>query len=84
MRPSEKAWLAIAGFVVGYNLLARDGEMLSEKADDWDANRPWLSKTIITLVAVHLANAVPPALDPIHWLFLVSRAVSRRTSLQNA
>lgn len=84
MRPSEKAWLAIAGFVVGYNLLARDGEMLSEKADDWDANRPWLTRTIITLVAVHLANAVPPPLDPIHWVFLVSRAVSRHPRLQKA
>ena len=80
MRPSSKAWAALAAYVIIYNLSAPEGEMLSERCDRWQEARPWLTRAVITLVAVHLANGVPQSIDPVHWVFLAARSCRRAVS----
>ena len=88
MRAADRAWVGLAGYVLAYNLLAPDGEMLSEGADRYQERRPWLTRAAITLVAVHLSNGVPAAVDPVHWAFVAARgarrAVSRPSSAKKA
>jgi len=84
MRPACKAWTALGAYVVTYNLLAPEDEMLSTGADRLLEKRPWLTRAAIAMVAVHVANGVPASVDPVHWAFLAARAVSRHISVKNA
>ena len=84
LRQSDLAWIALASGVVSWNLIAKDGELLSEAVDRYMISHPWRTRAIIALVAIHLSNSVPPSCDPIHWIFLVTRkGVSRPTSVKN-
>lgn len=70
LQPSDKAWIALGVGVLGWNLTCEDGETLSEAADRWPM---WLALPAAFAVAAHVSNAVPTNLDPIHWLFVLSR-----------
>ena len=84
MKSSDKAWIALGGYVIIWNLIAEDGDLLSEAVDRYMISHPWRTRAIIALVAIHLSNSVPPSCDPIHWIFLVTRkGVSRPTSVKN-
>ncbi len=78
MRSADRAWLILGVSVVVYEVAAEDGELLSEACDRYLANHPWLTRTIVGALALHLINAVPPALDPIHQLFAVKRRLNSR------
>jgi hypothetical protein len=78
-RPSAKTcWAAIGVIVVGHNISADDADTLSEAVDEWIMLHPWLTRAIIAIVALHLANAVPTRIDPIHLVFVRVRAPLRR------
>lgn len=64
MRPAKWAWAALLIGVVGYELLAKDGELLSEEVDRWLVDHPVVTTTAITLTAAHLLNALPTWADP--------------------
>lgn len=63
MRPADRAWLALAGGVIAYDVLAPDGETLSEAVDRWLEHHPWLTRAVIMTVARHLVNEL--GLDPL-------------------
>lgn len=78
MHAADKAWLALAAGVVTYNLLAEDGELLSEGADRYMLTHPWLTRGAALVLAGHVCNVWPSRLDLIHWLFVLSRRWRRR------
>lgn len=69
MRPSEKAWIALAAGVIVYEIVAEDGEMLSHAVDSWLKSHPIITTSAISLTALHLLNVLPKAIDPWHWAF---------------
>lgn len=75
MKPSQYAWCAIAVGVVAYNVTARDGDTLSECVDEWIERHRWLPRSAIAMVALHLANALPPQYDVVHRLFATARCL---------
>ena len=69
----EQAWIALAIVVVGYEILAAPGELLSEAVDRFLARHPLATRAAIITVALHLANALPDRVDPIHLLAVALR-----------
>lgn len=78
MRAADRAWLVLAAGVVVYEMAAEDGELLSEGADRYMQHHPWLTRTVVAALALHIANAVPCRIDPIHQLFAVKRRLNSR------
>lgn len=73
MKPSDRAWLVLAGSVIAYEALAADGELMSEGVDRYLEARPWLTRAVIAAVGLHLCNVLPGVVDPLHWLSAVKR-----------
>lgn len=73
LRPSDRAWLALAAGVVGYELAAPRNELLSEAVDRYLEAHPWITRVTVTAVALHLLNFIPGQLDPIHQIFNLAR-----------
>jgi len=73
LRPADKAWLTLAVGVVGYEIWAPRGELLSEGVDRYLEARPWLARVVVWTVAAHLLNMLPGPLDPLHWLSAIKR-----------
>ncbi len=67
MRASDKAWLALGSSVAVYELVAKDGEMLSHSYDRWLTKRPILTWTCTLITAAHLLNVLPMRADPFVW-----------------
>ena len=68
MKPSDRAWLALAVGVAGYEVLARENELLSEAVDRYLEARPCVTRAVIITVAAHLLNLLPTRLDPLALL----------------
>lgn len=77
LAPGELAWATLGLGVVAYNSMTSEGQMLSEQADRWVDRHPILTRTIVGVVAAHVANAAPAKYDPIHWLFIGVRKLTR-------
>jgi hypothetical protein len=76
MRRAKSLWLAGAAIAITHNITAEDGDTLSEAVDDWLDTHPVLTRTVIAMLALHLANAIAARADPVHWAFwLVRRRV---------
>jgi hypothetical protein len=75
MISGRKTWCAILGIVVAHDLLADDGQLLSEIADEWMLAHPWLTRVGVMAVALHLINAFEanPKLDIISLGFVILR-----------
>lgn len=69
MRPSDRAWIALATGVVAYDLLAPAGQTLSEGADHYMINHPWITRAVAFALAGHVCNLLPPRWDVIHLAF---------------
>lgn len=68
LRPSDGAWLTLAGGVLVWDTCCPPGEMLSEGVDRYMVRHPWLTRAVVALVALHLCNHLPKSTDPISWL----------------
>lgn len=73
MRPSQKAWIALAAGVIIYEIGATEGEMLSHQCDRWLASHPVLTTAVISFTALHLLNMLPSKVDPWHIAFVWRR-----------
>ncbi len=71
IRPADRAWLALAVGVAAYEVLAREGEMLSHSYDRWLINHPVLTWSATIVTAAHLLNLLPSQMDPYQWGFLI-------------
>lgn len=63
---ANKAWAALGAGVVAYELVCPVGETLSEGVDRALESHKWLTIAAIGVTALHLANALPPQVDPYH------------------
>ena len=76
MRHGDRGWVIVAAVVVAVEVTAGEGELLSEAVDRYLTGRPWLTRSVVTVLALHLINLLPPRVDPIHQLvYLISRPV---------
>lgn len=76
MRASQRAWTALAIGVAAYEVLARDGELLSHQVDRWLESHPVITTTVVVLTGAHLLNILPHRLDPWVWAFSWRSVVS--------
>jgi hypothetical protein len=67
--------MVIGGIVLGHNITAEDGDTLSEWVDGWLEKHPLLTRAVISVVALHLANALPPRYDLVHLAFVRARCL---------
>lgn len=69
IRPSTAAWIALGIGVAAFDVLAPDGETLSEGVDralEHSPTRRVLALGGIAVTAAHLANLLPQKIDPFH------------------
>jgi hypothetical protein len=61
---AERAWGILGLGVLAYELACPTGQTLSEGCDKALEAHPWLTTAAIGVTALHLANLIPPQLDP--------------------
>jgi hypothetical protein len=64
LHTAEIAWLALGAAVLAWELSAPENHLLSEGADRALKRAPILTRAAIAITALHLANALPPRIDP--------------------
>src|SRR6266436_7928562 len=74
---ARRAWAVMAAGVLGYEVVCRDGQLLSECVDEWLVSRPILTRAAIAALALHLGNAVPQRYDVVSLEFQAIRRSSR-------
>jgi hypothetical protein len=70
MRSAERAWVALGVGVFAYELMARDGELLSHQVDRWLESHPVITYAVVSVTAAHLLNVLPQKIDP--WVLMFS------------
>ena len=74
---ARQAWALIAAGVLGYELVCKDGQLLSQCVDEWLVSKPILTRAAIAALALHLGNAVPERYDVVSLGFRAIRRSSR-------
>jgi hypothetical protein len=74
---ARQAWALLAAGVLGYEVVCKDGQLLSECVDEWLMSRPILTRAVIAALALHLGNALPVRFDVISLGFTAIRRTSR-------
>jgi len=74
---ARQAWALIAAGVLGYEVVCKDGQLLSQCVDEWLASKPILTRAAIAALALHLGNAVPERYDVVSLGFQAIRRSSR-------
>jgi hypothetical protein len=77
VRPADRAWIALATGVLAYDVLAPPSQTLSEGADRYMLNHPWITRSVALAVAGHVCNLLPDHCDPLHVMFAGLRAWKR-------
>ncbi len=71
MRTRIKAshgWAALAIYVTIYELVAPEGELLSEMVDRTLVSHPWITRSVIAVTALHLLNVLDERVDPYAYI----------------
>lgn len=55
----EHAWAVLATGIVGYEVLCDEEELLSVAVDRWLVSHPFITRTAIAAVSLHLLNLLP-------------------------
>lgn len=74
---AKRAWTAIGVGVLAYEMVAPEGELLSEGVDralEHDIGR-YLTVGAVAVTACHLLNLLPEKLDPIHQVANKTRGI---------
>src|SRR6202790_1301313 len=74
---ARQAWALMAAGVRGYEVVCKDGQLLSECVDEWLVSRPILKRAATAALALHLGNAVPERYDVVSLGFQAIRRSSR-------
>lgn len=64
----------LGALIVIWEVGCPEGELLSEAMDRWIVSHPVMIRVGVVAMAVHLANLVPPNVDPIHHAFVLMKA----------
>lgn len=75
MRASERAWAALAIGVIGYEVMAPQGEMLSHAFDGFLERHPIITWGCTLLLAAHLLNVLPPRFDPFNMRLITGLSI---------
>ena len=70
---ARQAWALIAAGVLGYEVVCKDGQLLSECVDEWLVSKPILTRAAIAALALHLGNAIPQRYDVVSLGFSAIR-----------
>jgi hypothetical protein len=73
MRKSDRAWLALAGGVAAYDLIATDDELLSDAARRYFKSAPVATAALILMTGLHLIGGLPRWCDPFSLVFVTGR-----------
>jgi hypothetical protein len=73
MRNSDRAWVALAGGVAAYDLIATDDEQLTNAARRYFKSQPIATASMILVTGLHLIGGIPPWCDPITLTFAAYR-----------
>src|ERR1700678_4796091 len=82
MRNSDRAWVALAGGVAAYDLIATDDEQLTNAARRYFKSQPIATASMIVATALHLVGGIPPWCDPITLTFAAYRRLLRQLWLR--
>jgi hypothetical protein len=77
MRNSDRAWVALAGGVAAYELIATDDEQLTSAARRYLQSQPIATVSMILVTGLHLLGGMPPWCDPITLTFAAYRRLLR-------
>ncbi len=69
MRDSDRAWVALAGGVATYDLIATDDEQVTNAARRYCKSQPIATASMILVTGLHLVGGIPPWCDPITLTF---------------
>jgi hypothetical protein len=65
---ARNAWCAIGGFVLAYEVICPEGQLMSEGADRLIERHPYATRAAGLVLAVHVLNLVREEQDPISRL----------------
>jgi hypothetical protein len=82
MRNSDVAWVALAGGVAAYDLIATDDEQLTNAARRYFKSQPIATVSMILVTGLHLIGGIPPWCDPITLTFAAYRRLLRQFGLR--
>jgi len=68
MKPGDWAWAALAAGIIGYEIGAPRGQLLSERVDAYRNAHPVVTFAVLTYIPLHLARVWPRQVDPLHQL----------------
>src|SRR6202161_4573666 len=83
MRNSDRAWVALAGGVAAYDLIAADDEQLTNAARRYFKSQPIATASMILVTALHLVGGIPPRCDPNTLTFAAYRRLQRQRWLRS-
>jgi hypothetical protein len=83
MRCSDRAWVALAGGVAAYDLIAADDEQLTNAARRYFQSRPIATMSMILVTGLHLVGGIPSWCDPITLTFAAYRVLLRHFGLRD-
>ena len=83
MRNSDRAWMALAGGVAAYDLIATDDEQLTNAARRYFKSQPIATLSMILVTGLHLVGGLPPWCDPITLTFAAYRRLLRQFWLRS-
>jgi hypothetical protein len=78
MRKSDRAWVALAGGVAAYDLIATDDELLTNAARRYFKSQPIATVSMILVTGLHLIGGIPSWCDPITLTFAAYRRLLRQ------
>ena len=78
MSPADRAWLTLAAGITAWDLTCPPGQTLSAAASRYHRRRPWLTRTAIAYLGLHLLGVIPARVDPLHTLTRVRTTPHRR------
>jgi hypothetical protein len=78
MRNSDRAWVALAGGVAAYDLIATDDEQLTNAARRYFKSQPFATVSMILVTGLHLVGGIPAWCDPITLTFAGYRRLLRQ------
>jgi hypothetical protein len=78
MRNSDRAWVALAGGIAAYDLIATDDEQMTNAARRYFKSQPIATASLVLMTGLHLVGGIPPWCDPITLTFASYRRLLRR------
>jgi hypothetical protein len=73
----RNAWIVLSIGVAVFELLAPEGQLMSESVDRALEEHPVITTVAIGAVALHLLNVLPPRIDPLHQVTNLARRINK-------